>query len=190
MKKNLRKIINKKLRELSSEDTRIQSAVIFTKLKSNYQFQKAKSVGVYMNMPNGEVQTMDIIKHCFQNSKKVFLPKCIDKTRMCFLRVEDMKSVEEMQPSGSFGIREPSSGIDLICSDPIDVILIPGVAFTPEGKRLGRGAAYYDRFLHDYVERIGSRPYLIGLSFIEQIIDEVPVEAHDWILDEVISGAS
>jgi len=66
-----------------------------------------------------------------------------------------------------------------------DVVLVPGLAFTAAGHRLGQGGGWYDRFL------AGVRPdcLTIGVGFAEQLLDAVPTEAHDIILDRVITDA-
>ena len=65
--------------------------------------------------------------------------------------------------------------------DKIDLALVPGMAFDAAGHRLGRGKGYYDRFL-------GEHPhiYKIGVCFPFQRVAEVPSEAHDVVMDEVI----
>lgn len=81
------------------------------------------------------------------------------------------------------------------------MILLPGVAFTRDGKRLGHGMGYYDKFLQRYFvnnphrhrttaapNASKKRTHLIGLAFQEQILDEIPVTDTDVILDEVITA--
>lgn len=65
----------------------------------------------------------------------------------------------------------------------IDVVVVPGTAFTRRGERLGQGGGWYDRFL------LGVREHCvtIGVGFEIQIVDELPVEPHDIVLDAVIT---
>ena len=67
----------------------------------------------------------------------------------------------------------------------IDLVVVPGVAFTAAGHRLGQGGGWYDRFL------TGLRPGVvqIGVCFAECLVDELPTEAHDVIMDLVITDA-
>lgn len=76
---------------------------------------------------------------------------------------------------GPFGLAEPPA--DTPCVDPalIDAVLVPGVAFDPAGGRLGIGGGYYDRLIPQF----RTDCLLIGIAFDEQVLDEVPVEAHD-----------
>ena len=65
----------------------------------------------------------------------------------------------------------------------VDVVVVPGVAFTAAGDRLGQGGGWYDRFL----ARIGDDTVTIGVGFVEQIVEALPVEAHDRCLDAVLT---
>ncbi len=67
-------------------------------------------------------------------------------------------------------------------SSAVDVIFIPGLAFDKAGHRLGRGLAYFDRLLGP-LENKASRPLLVGIAFDEQVVDELPHEAHDVPMD-------
>ncbi len=69
------------------------------------------------------------------------------------------------------------------------MILVPGVAFTVDGRRLGHGRGYYDRFLRTYQSRFADRrmPTLIGLALREQMCSDVPfVDNRDVRLDQVL----
>lgn len=69
----------------------------------------------------------------------------------------------------------------------VDVIIVPGRAFTKSGHRLGRGKGYYDTYLYNYSRTTNGRmPYLIGLAYSQQIFDELPVSSHDIMMNEVI----
>lgn len=80
----------------------------------------------------------------------------------------------------------------IIYLDPLDVILMPAVAFTPDGHRLGHGMGYYDKYLHSYFTRFPNsnqhQTVLIGLAFREQIVDNLPIDENDWKLDIVLSA--
>ena len=65
----------------------------------------------------------------------------------------------------------------------VDVVVVPGVAFTAAGDRLGQGGGWYDRFL----ARIGDDTVTIGVGFFQQIVEALPVEAHDRCLDAVLT---
>jgi len=66
-------------------------------------------------------------------------------------------------------------------------MLVPGLAFTRCGQRLGRGKGYYDRYLHQYRQLSGMRPVTtIALAFKQQIFANLPTFEHDIIIDMVL----
>lgn len=67
----------------------------------------------------------------------------------------------------------------------VDVVIVPGTAFTPDGHRLGQGGGWYDRFL----VRLPATTPTIGVGFAPQLVDEVPVEDHDVRLGAVVTDA-
>lgn len=80
-------------------------------------------------------------------------------------------------------------------ADPLDIILVPGVAFTRNGGRMGHGMGYYDKYLQKYFNRFPDRreinkTLLIGLGFREQIVedDQLPIEPFDYPLDLVVTS--
>ncbi len=67
-----------------------------------------------------------------------------------------------------------------------DVVIVPGLAFTPSGQRLGQGGGWYDRFL----VRVRADCVTIGVCFAEQIVDGLPTETHDVAVDHVVTDHS
>jgi len=85
--------------------------------------------------------------------------------------------------AGPFGIREPAESSPKADAAEIDVVIVPGTAFDESCRRLGMGGGFYDRLL----PRLRPGVVTIGLAFDEQIVDEVPTEAHDVPLDLVVT---
>lgn len=83
---------------------------------------------------------------------------------------------------GAFGIREPSPALEEIAAASIDAFLCPGLAFDPQGGRLGRGRGFYDRLL------AGARPdaLKIGVCFSYQIVPDTFAETHDVRMHSVV----
>jgi 5-formyltetrahydrofolate cyclo-ligase len=82
---------------------------------------------------------------------------------------------------GAYGIMEPlACGAVEPCE--IDVMVVPGVVFARNGERMGRGKGYYDR----YMSLPGFRAYKIGVCYSQQLVDFIPCEPHDIVMDEVI----
>lgn len=79
--------------------------------------------------------------------------------------------------------------------DPLDLILMPGVAFSPNGGRLGHGMGYYDKYLHNYFNKFPdckqiNKTFLVGLGFKEQLVDHdiLPLDQLDYNLHLVLTS--
>ena len=83
--------------------------------------------------------------------------------------------------AGHFGVREPASHCPILSMNQLDLLLVPGLAFDSRGGRLGRGKGFYDRLL------AGSHGIKCGISFEWQLVESVPTEAHDAILDCIVT---
>lgn len=193
-KTGLRKAIKSKILQLGDSEFASQSQNVFKSVIDHQDFRKARSVGLFMSMPRSEVNTNLIIEHCFQKKKSVYLPKCLQSTElknsMTFLKLNNFSDVMELQPSGKYNLREPSTGVDVMDCGDLDLIIVPGVAFTPAGHRLGHGAGYYDRFLEKYKAKFHRVPYLMGVCLSQQLVNDLPTEQHDWVMDHVVLGDS
>ena len=129
----------------------------------------------YSALPD-EVTTQVLIDELAEQGKTILLPRIVNDTDMKLCRYTGLQDLQV----GAYGILEPREEL-FTDYDTIDVAIIPGMAFDTDGHRLGRGKGYYDRLL----TRI---PYLykIGLCFSWQMIDHVPIDEHDIVMDEVI----
>ena len=124
-----------------------------------------------------EVDIRPLIDQLVAEGKAVLLPKVTGDETMELHRYTSRDDLQE----GAFHILEPTGEV-FEDYDTIDVALVPGMAFDAAGHRLGRGKGYYDRFLsaHPYI-------YKVGICFPFQRVAEVPFEAHDVVMDEVIA---
>ena len=135
------------------------------------------TVLAYSALPD-EVPTQALIDQLAEQGKMVLLPRVISNTDMELRRYTGLQDLQE----GAFGIMEPCGEL-FTDYGQIDVAVIPGMAFDAEGRRLGRGRGYYDRFL-SRVPFI----YKIGLCFGFQLVEEVPTDENDIRMDLIISG--
>ena len=85
-----------------------------------------------------------------------------------------------MCPGEAYGILEPTGNI-FPSLENIDLVIVPGMAFNRQGDRLGRGKGYYDKILKE-----ASAAWKIGVCFDFQLVEELPVEAHDVRMDCVM----
>ena len=172
-------------------------------------------------MPTGELQTNAIVRHAIGSGKQVFVPYLFKpsnppldtpKSVMEMVDLKDLSDYDSLKRD-SWGI--PTIGADTVEerehvlsneSRPLDMILMPGVAFEvdPESKfmkRLGHGKGFYDYFLHRYKQVHGSQEgdgpgteaLLYGLALEEQFLKSdtgtsVPVGENDNLLHGLIVG--
>jgi 5-formyltetrahydrofolate cyclo-ligase len=114
------------------------------------------------------------------DKKSLFFPR-VNKKDMDFYLVTDFNRLEK----GAFGVREPSTELCRIATaEEIKnaVLLAPGLAFSPDGYRIGYGGGYYDR----YLERM-NEIYPVGICFSEQLTEEIVPQAHDRRMREIIT---
>jgi len=83
--------------------------------------------------------------------------------------------------AGAFGITEPRGSCPLISPNRLDFAIVPGVAFTLEGRRIGRGKGHYDRLLAS----VGG--VKCGVAYDEQIVEAIPSEPHDVRMDWIVT---
>lgn len=81
------------------------------------------------------------------------------------------------------GLREPRADVMRVDPATLDVVIVPGLAFDAQGRRLGRGGGFYDRFL----STLPGTCITIGVGFANQIVGEVPTDAHDARVHAVVS---
>lgn len=131
---------------------------------------------LYHSLPD-EVETHALIRTLHAEGKKVLLPTVVDDR----LELHQYTGEQALSTGASYGIQE-SSGELFTDYGSIDLAIIPGMAFTKEGDRLGRGKGYYDRLLPQL-----SCP-LIGIAFPFQMLPSIPCEPHDIRMEEVITA--
>ena len=83
---------------------------------------------------------------------------------------------------GFKGIPEPQGGAEIL-PEAGDIMLLPGLAFTLDGERLGYGGGYYDR----YLAALAERPLCIGICFKEQLVESLPAEPTDQRVDLLLA---
>jgi 5-formyltetrahydrofolate cyclo-ligase len=109
--------------------------------------------------------------------------------RFCYPKIfdDELEAIEVEQPAGlvigKWNLRMPALDEPKVMPHRIDLVLVPGVAFSSRGERLGRGGGFYDRFL----AMPGLRAKKVGVCFDLQIREELPTEAHDRAVDLVVT---
>ncbi|KAI9000402.1 5-formyltetrahydrofolate cyclo-ligase [Hyaloraphidium curvatum] len=178
-----------------------ESAAVVQRLFASEAYQAARTVSCYLSMP-AELQTREIIADAAKQ-KTLLVPRITGKRRedMVMLRIVPEESVDAF-PKSRWGIPEPpltfadgsarTQWRDV--SPPLDLVIVPGVAFSKDGKRLGHGKGYYDTFLEtlsaDYEQRGLTKPLVVGICLSCQLVasEDVPCEEWDRRVDLVLTA--
>ncbi|KAJ5670897.1 5-formyltetrahydrofolate cyclo-ligase [Penicillium longicatenatum] len=194
-KRDLRKRMRETLQKMPASLINQQSGVATSKFLSLPEYQNAKSIAVYLSMPTGELSTSRIVQDAFARGKNVYIPyiHTVEKTSvMDMLALESMTEYESLLPD-KWGIpslqpvQVPGRHSGL-AENGLDLIVMPGMAFDRGFRRLGHGKGYYDHFLTRYSQLSKQMPFLVALSLQEQMVEEIPVMAHDWRVDALVMG--
>ena len=162
-------------RALDSRQRLRASAAIFSAVERLPEFRAARTVAVFAALPD-EPATDEVLAR-WASTRRVVLPR-VEGDAMRFYACRPDALV-----FGAFGILAPQ-GERPCPAGEIDLVVCPGVAFTADGRRLGRGRGYYDRYLGDPA----FRGFRVGVCYAHQLVDDLPVEPHDVRMDRVITG--
>lgn len=176
IKSEIRAKMRRLNRSLGASARTEASQRIFAEAEKLTVFASAHTIALFCSLPD-EPDTSEAIAR-WSCTKRVVLP-----------RVEgDTMTFRDCDPSrlcpGAFGICEPAETDSVCPPSEIDLILVPGVAFTPSGVRLGRGRGYYDK----YMSQPDFHACRAGVCYAHQIVAELPAEAHDVPVDVLLKG--
>ncbi len=194
-KEELRRAMRQRNRSLSTEQKRAAAERIFARVEALPAFERARCVACFCALPD-EPPTEAVLRR-WSIGRRIVVPRVEGDT----MRFYDYRP--DALACGAFGIAEPvvqetsdaSGGIGadgatdasycaLCPPEAIDLFVVPGVAFTPDGARLGRGKGYYDR----YLSQSALRACCVGVCFAHQLVADLPVEPHDRSMEVVCFG--
>lgn len=180
-KKDLRKIHLTIRNRLNQEEIKEKSKKIFENLSAFPNFKAKNNIMTYVSFGT-EVYTHRFIEDSISKGKNIVVPLCDPSTKELILSsVLDMR--EDLKRS-NFGILEPKKGsLRLFSQKNLEIILVPGLAFTEGGTRLGYGGGYYDRFLSTISKKIPK----IALAFELQIVKDLPEDSYDVPMDYIFT---
>lgn len=178
LKSRTRQQVRKQLSALNEIHRDTDSAQARALLAAQEVWKKASSVLFYAPIA-GELDIWPLLNEAISSGKVVALPR-FDLSSNCYIACAIQDPARDLQ-AGQYGIREPNEHCAGKVLNRLDLILVPGVAFDLSGRRLGRGKGFYDQLLAIVNGKT------CGVAFEEQLVDEVPVEAHDVRLDFVLT---
>lgn len=177
-KSELRKAMRSLNRGVEAARRAAVSLQLVARVESLPFFAQARTVGLYCALPD-EPDLSSALER-WRAAKRLVVPR-VEGDAMRFFEYDPRRLVP-----GAFGILEPGPDARLCSPGEIDLLLVPGVAFTAGGLRCGRGKGYYDR----YLAQSGFRAVKIGVCFAHQLVDALPAEPHDIRMDGVIFEGS
>jgi len=193
-KTRIRKEIKDMLASSKSEELEIQSEKICTSFLQSNLYKQSELILSYMPMSK-EASPLAITKTALQDGKTVALPRVVPFTsNMDFYIIQKDCGLLSQLKRGSWNILEPNENcvnvFPFIESFKKITVIVPGLAFTKEGNRLGHGKGYYDIYISRLLKKIeesGSFLTLAGICFDFQIVSSIPCEAHDIQMQVVIA---
>ncbi|XP_076271627.1 5-formyltetrahydrofolate cyclo-ligase-like isoform X1 [Rhynchophorus ferrugineus] len=185
-KNALRVEIKRIIASLSKKEKRRQSSIVLEKLLKLPVFQNSRRIAVYLSLSD-EIDTEPIVRNILENGRDCFIPRC-SKTDMQMVKLNSMRDWETL-PSAKWNIKQPrltETREDAFENGGLDLVICPGVAFTKYGHRLGHGSGYYDKFFAKLRLIQSPPPPTVALAFREQVVDKIPCEETDILIDNVL----
>lgn len=168
LKKELRQGFRTKRREIINKEEK--NALIISHLSVMEEIKRSDKIFLFHPLGD-EVDLLPFADHCMEHGKKVCFPRCLDKNgRMDFFEVTNLLELR----SGAYGIYEPQG--DIPKSPENAVIILPALAISSDGYRLGYGGGYYDRYLkkHELL-----KPFTVTAIYSELVADSLPHNEND-----------
>lgn len=175
-KQDIRGEIAAKRKALDPRWVAAASARIAGHVQSLPSFHSSGTVALYKAV-GGEVDVELLFPECWRMGKRT----CVPVFHPASGTYEMVETTPETRfQTGHYGIGEPV-GLVPPPVGAIDLMVVPGVAFDPQGNRLGRGGGYYDRLLEHYVG------FSIAVAFDFQVLPEIPTDQHDIPVDAIVT---
>ena len=178
-KAQLRKRIKASRNALNETERTSYSVQICNRLLEQLWYANTDTILVYSAIQS-EVDLALFCRHAKQSGKALYFPKVFGE-EMEFFRVDDATQLHK----GAFSVMEPNIEEFALQPYQLDIgapVLVPGVAFSKRGERIGYGKGYYDRY-------IAAHPKLfpVGVCFSCQLLDEIPAEPQDIAMRQVVT---
>ena len=176
-KKELRAAMHRKNLGITPSERAAASGRIFARAELSEAFGRARTVGVFCSLAD-EPDTSEALARWSAAGRRLAVPR-VEGDVMRFYEYDP----RTMRP-GAFGIAEPGPEARLCEPRDLDMVIVPGTAFTAAGGRMGRGRGYYDK----YLALPGVHAVKIGVCYAHQLVGELPAEPHDVAMDQVITS--
>jgi 5-formyltetrahydrofolate cyclo-ligase len=176
-------------RNAQPDKDRVSALAVATLLQLP-EYQSSATVLWYLDC-RSELRTRHALPEALAGGKRIVIPYCtVDETGANKLGLWWLQNMDELIV-GKWKILEPprerwgEPGKELQPSE-MDLVIVPGVAFSRFGGRMGNGQGYYDRLLQHVREDCP----LIGLCYECQLFDDLVVNSHDVFMNKVVTERS
>lgn len=170
MKSKLRKQVLQEMKAVPQKQKNAMDQALTERFLNHPFYQEAKVIATYLSFPH-EFQTQGLIDQALKDGKKVLIPKTYPKGRMEFV----VYNPQQLKKT-SFGLLEPQGDLEVVDTSQIDLIHVPGLAFTTEGYRIGYGGGYYDRYLENFAGQTMSTIYPCQIQLFNSEDHDIPVQ--------------
>ncbi len=178
-KQKLRSRLRSLRRSIQPEERAALDKGILRQVLGFLWYREADTLLLYASC-GGEPDTLQLIRTALDDGKAVALPRCLAAGQMEFILIQSMDDLS----AGAYGILEPVGSQHPNLTER-SLCLVPGVAYTNTGVRLGQGGGYYDRFLAEHPQLRTA-----GLCYTDFLQESIPSEAHDCRVNAVITEKS
>lgn len=175
----VRRSVAERMARMTEQDRQAESRSICRRILEHLP-NDVTTVAAYYPMKT-EVDIVPLLEEFLQKGIAIYLPRTEGKSFQ-FRKINSLKNLEP----GPFRILEPTVDDDVFDVHTPILALVPGCAFDGAGNRLGRGNGGYDRWLAD-IRKQGTACTAWGICFDAQMINTVPMEAHDQPLDAIVT---
>ena len=175
-KKALRAEIRAKKRAMTAQEIEEKSAALAKAFYETAEYKNAKTIYGYLPY-NQEVRTAGILRQAQADGKRVAVPKVFGD-EMRFLWLDDLSAVAP----GAYNIPEPVADTP-VADDETALVLMPGLAFDPDGHRCGYGGGFYDKYLAAHRQHV-----TLALCYDFQMFAHLDVDDYDILVQYVLSA--
>lgn len=162
--------------QLSTAQVEAWSKKICTNILAAPQYSQADVIFGYLAFGN-EPNIDTVLQQALLEGKTVCVPQIISATEICAMQ---LRSFDDLR-AGPYGIRSVGAG-NVIEPQQLELVLVPGVGFAPNGSRLGMGAGYYDCFLAQAGQAV-----LLGVTYNALMRAALPVESYDRPVQYIVT---
>jgi len=181
-KTGIRREMQARRAALTATDVALASQAVAQRVLALPAYRAAREVAAYLPVQN-EADAALVAAQALADGKRLLLPRC-RANAPGLLDFGCVSCLSDVVP-GRFGILEP---LEAVCRPPEsfapDLILVPGLAFDVQGRRLGFGGGYYDRLLA--LPQI-ARAFSVGLAFDFQLVAALPADSWDRPVNAVVT---